>query len=443
MSKKIRDYLFIVFIILFLFITIVTSLYSSGYKFNLAWPPKFNRLLQKTGMLAVATEPARAVVYLNDKPQKDLSFKPWKNDYLLTPTKIKNLLPGEYELRLEQAGYWPYKQKIWINSGETTFIEDVNLFRENLPLLLISVPENALAMSPDRKYLYLETAKKIIILKTEAIRTLNLPEKAAGLWLKNNKLLASGIIFDPLKAAGDINYTKLIGAEASNWYLDEASNQLYYQNKTSLNRWEINTKTNTLLLGGDDYLAYEPRADKLFIIVNIKNQIRLRSYSLKDLQLIRDTTLPTNGHYLFTKDIPGYLSIYDDRNKTLYLYNENKLENEPAIIRGAKNWAIYNSDTLIYTNDLEIYTFSLINGRTELITRRSEAIEKMVWNATGNYLLFSTLNTLNVLDFKNRNTTLLFRAEKISSPTLDEKNNNLYFWAKVGQQEGVYKMIMQ
>jgi hypothetical protein len=394
-------------------------------------------------MLAVATQPSRAIIYLNDKPQKDLSFKPWKSDYLLTPTKIKNLLPGEYELRLEQAGYWPYKQKIWINSGETTFVEDVNLFRENLPLLIASTPEDNLVISPDKKYLYLESAKKIITLKTEAIKNLNISENIVGSWLKNNKLLAAGVIFDPAKTNGDVNYAGLIGTGATNWYFDETSNQLYYQNKNSLNRLEINTKTNTLLLSGDDYLAYEPRSDKLFTIVNIKNQIHLRSYSLKDSQIISDTTLPTSGHYVFTKDIPGYLSIYDDKNKTLYLYNENKLENEASVIRNIKNWAIHSNSILIYTNDFEIYTFSLANGRSDLITRRSEAIDKIVWSATGNYLLFSTSDTLSVLDFKNRNATLLFRAEKISSPVLDEKNNNLYFWAKIGQQEGVYKMIMQ
>ena len=160
MPKKVRDYLFIVFIVLFVFMTIGISLYASGYKFNLSWPLRFNRLLQKTGMLALATVPSRAIVYLNDVPQKNLSVNPWKKDYLTTPVKIKNILPGEYELRLEETGYWPYKQKIWINSGQTTFVEDVNLFKENLPLLVLSTPEDSLALSPDKKYLFLDKTKK-------------------------------------------------------------------------------------------------------------------------------------------------------------------------------------------------------------------------------------------------------------------------------------------
>jgi len=441
MSKKVRDYLLIIFIILFIVMTGGISLYASGYKFNLSWPLKFNRLLQKTGMLAVATEPSRSLIYLNDKLQKDLSLKPWKKDYLLTPTKIKNILPGEYELRLEQTGYWPYKQRIFINSGETTFVEDVNLFKENIPLIIFATPESEIALSPDKKHLYLQAAKKIITLKTEQIRGLNFTETTKGLWLKNNKLLAAGIIFDPTKENNDVNYAVLIGAEATNWYFEEASGHLYYQNKNSLNRLDINKKTNSLLLSGGDYLAYLPRGERLFTIVKDKNQIRLQAHSLKDSKLESESILPNSGHYLFVNDIPNFLAIYDDQNKTLYIFDEDNLSNGSTVIKNIKNWAA-NDKYLVYTNDFEIYIFNLSSSRADLVTRRSEEIEKIIWNAASNYLIFSGPTTINVLDFKNGNATLLFRAEKIASPVFDEKNNNLYFWAKIGEQAGVYKILL-
>ena len=62
MSKKLRDYLFYFFIIFFVVGTVLISLYASGYKFNLSWPLKFNRVLIKTGMIAVDTIPRGAVV---------------------------------------------------------------------------------------------------------------------------------------------------------------------------------------------------------------------------------------------------------------------------------------------------------------------------------------------------------------------------------------------
>lgn len=431
------------FVFLFLIMTVGLSLYASGYKFNLSWPPKFNRLLQKTGMLALATEPTRATIYLNNKPQKDLSLNPWKNDYLLTPAKIKNILPGEYELRLEQAGYWPYKQKIRINSGETTFVEDVNLFKNNLPLIILASPETNLIQSLDKKYLYLQSSKKIINLKTELVQELVFSEKSDGIWLKNNKLMAAGNFFDPTKGSNDTSYADLIGAGATDWYYEESSGNLYYKNNKSINHLAINNKLNTQIISGDDYLAYLPRQTKLYTIINTNKQNKLQVYTLGSNQTEGSWTLPNNGHYIFIDDITSKVAVYDDQNRTLYLFNANNLNDGPILISNIKSWAVVNGQSLIYANDYEIYIFNFQNSRSDLITRRSEQIEKIIWNASGNYLLFSGPTTLNVLDFKNQNATLLFRAEKIISPILDEKNDNLYFWAKVGQQEGVYKMLMQ
>ncbi|MFZ4632258.1 MAG: PEGA domain-containing protein [Patescibacteria group bacterium] len=446
MTKKIRDFLFPLFIVIFVIMTIITSLYASGYKLNLTWPLSFNRLLLKTGMLAVATEPTKAIIYLNNKPQNDLSINPWKKDYIVTPAKIKSLLPGEYELRLETEGYWPYKQKINIYSGETTFVEDVNLFKNNSPLLILNLEETGLSMSTDSKYIYASSAKKIITLKNDNVRNLNLDINQidnGGHWLKNNKLFESGIIFDPSKENADTNYASIIGSGATNWFFEENSGELYYQNNNSINRLDINKKTSAAIISGANYLDYEVRVNNLFTITNTDNQTKLNSYSLNNSKLNGEWTLPNSGHYKFDDQDLKYLTIYDDQNKTLYLFDENNLINGPMIIRNINNWSLFNNQALIYTNDFEIYIFNFSNSRSDLITRRSEKIKEIIWNTTGNYLIFSEEKNLNVLDFKNRNTTTLVSADKISSPVLDIKNNNLYFWAKIGDKNGIYKMLMQ
>lgn len=423
--------------------TIIVSLYASGYKFNLSWPLNFNRLLQKTGMLVVDTNPTRAIIYLNDKPEKNPSLNPWKKDYLTTPTKIKNLLPGEYELQLEVEGYWPYKQKIGINSGETTFVEDVNLFLNNLPLLVTVSPKGDLSLSPDKKYLYVSGTKKIINLKTELFRNLNLPDNISGTWQKNNKLLAAGKIFDSIKEANDIDYLNLIGTGATNFYLNDAAERLYYQNNNSINYLEINNKISSLVISGKNYLDYKIDQENIFTIISENKQIKLEVYSLKSHKITATWTLSNSGDYSFKSDIPNYLTIYDKRNRTLYLFTTTDIGSGPIVIRNIKNWAVRDNQSLIYTNDFEIYVFNFEDNNVDLITRRGEEISDIVWNTTGNYLIFSSPNTLNVLDFKNRNTTSLFKAETVASPVFDSKNDTLYFWARIGQQEGVYKMLMQ
>ena len=442
MSKKFRDLLLPIFVVLFVILTVYTSLYASGYKFNLSWPIKFNRLLQKTGMLVVATKPTGATIYLNNKPQQNSSLNPWKKDYITTPAKVKNILPGEYELRLVVDGYWPFTQKININSGETTFVEDVNLFLENIPVLVMSCPEDNLTISADNKYIYTQVAKKLITLKTETNRTLAVPDNTPAAWLQNNKLLIAGTIFNPAKEGNDINYVSLIGLNADSWRFENETGYLYYQNKNSINQFKTDSKSNTQLLSGDNYIDYKPNQNKLFIISEKNNQIILEelfSTSSKKEQWV----LPTSGEYSFSENLADYLTVYDKKNQTLYLFNGTKISDGPIVIKNIKNWALINKDSIIYTNDFEIYTFDFAGNRSTLITRRSEEIKNIIWNANKNYLIFSGTNNLNIFDFKNYNTTSLATAEKVNSPVFDEKNDTLYFWAHIGQQEGVYKILLQ
>ncbi len=154
MSKRIRDSLFIAFVFLFIVLTILVSLYATGYKFNLRWPPRLSAILVKTGMLVVDTNPSGAIIYLNDKPQTNPVLSVFSKNYVTTNAKIKNILPGQYDLRLERDGYWPFTGKINIYSGQTSFVENVNLFRNNLPMLVATSTTSNLLLSPNRQYLY-------------------------------------------------------------------------------------------------------------------------------------------------------------------------------------------------------------------------------------------------------------------------------------------------
>lgn len=457
MSKKIRDGLFILFIVLFVILTVITSIYASGYKFNLSWPLKFNRLLQKTGMLAAATKPNRAVIYLDGKPQQDLSFNPFKKDYLTTPNKVKNILPGRYELSLELEGYWPYRQTINVYSGETTFVEDVILFKESSPLLVTASPETNLLISTDFRYLYTQTTAEIINLKTEESRQLfnndtgendilikaaNTDVSPPGQWLKNNKFFKDGIIFDPLKDSNDDNYTSIIGASASDWRYEESGGLLYYRNNSGLSRFAVANQATDLILPDGNYPDYQARGERLFFI--IKDQApKLVAFSLKDRKNEAEWTLPNSGQYVFVNNIPGYLSLYDAENKTLYFFQEDDIKAGPITINHINSWEAIGDDQLLYSNGTEIQIFNLKNGRSELITRRSEQIIDLIWHALENYLIFTTPETINIFDFKNGHTTSLLKTDRLASPVLDEKNNNLYFWAAINGTEGIYKINLR
>ncbi|HBA36333.1 TPA: hypothetical protein DCZ15_00500 [Candidatus Falkowbacteria bacterium] len=445
MSKKVRDYLFISFIVVFVITTFFVSLYASGYKINFGWPPSFNRLLLKTGMLAVDTIPAGATVSLNGREQTQFALAPWKKETLTTAAKIKNLAPGEYDLVLEREGYWAFQKRINIYSGQTTFVEDINLFRKDLPLLLTSAETGELQLSRGRKYLYLSGAEKIINVKTgqerllEKATVLSSPESS---WQKNEeKLLLAGRLLD-FNAAKDIDYRQLIGAGADYWYNDENTDRLYFRHENSLNYLNTNKNTVVRLLSGEDYLSYEPRGEDLFLVAAADGRIVLRKYSLPDRQTEQEISLPGVGTYRFVTDGRNRLALYDDQNSTLYLINPNDL-GDTITIKNVISWQWLDEESLLYNNAWEIYFLNLNQKNASLITRVGEEIKKIIWNKNQKYLIFSSAGSLNALDLQTGTITTILQTKEIASPVLDDENDLLYFWAQIGQQAGIYQLLLQ
>ena len=199
MNSKVKNGLFLLFIFLFVIITGLTWLSASGYKFNLSWPIKWNRVLEKTGMLNLSTLPKGAYIYLDDRPQKNTGFSILKKDLLTTPIKIRNLLPGDYLLRLEKTNYWPLEKKVRIESGQTTFLEDINLFINDLPFFITGGAPGELIISPDNNYLYAQTSGMVIDLKNNQLLTAKLEENSSGVWLKDNNFFSEGKIIETTK----------------------------------------------------------------------------------------------------------------------------------------------------------------------------------------------------------------------------------------------------
>lgn len=122
MKFKYRAAILIILIIIFFTVSPILILWTLGYRYN---PKKIT--IEKTGLLFVKTEPKGADIYLNGKKRKQR-----------TPAKIKYLLPDIYNLRIEKKGFIPYKKKITIKSGFTTFVDNILLFKQNLPILMTS-----------------------------------------------------------------------------------------------------------------------------------------------------------------------------------------------------------------------------------------------------------------------------------------------------------------
>lgn len=448
MSKKIRDYLFILFIVLFIGLTILISLYASGYKINFSLPLKFNKLLIKTGMLVMDTTPNGAVIYLNDELQKTSGLTLGGRDSINTPAKIKNMLPGAYNVRLEKKGYWPIKKRVKIESGQTTFIEDITLFKINEPLKIVSAGLGRMEISPNYKYILLLDDKKIINLKNNQEILLNVDTIQNWQWMKgDSKLLINDLVINPENGDVIIDYSKIIGSEATAWLWDESDNSLYYKNKYSLNHLESDGKTNITIIDGEHYSQYYKNNNYIYFISNDNRRVQLKEYSESDHTIISNIVLPNNGDYRFiTDNNPYWLPLYDIKNHSLQLFQFNRISENNLTIRNIKSWHWLNSYQLVYSNNLEIYIFDTRKNSSTLITRLGENIQNIIYNNNENYLIVTTDKSIKAIDFRDDNITTIFRnasEENILTSVLNDRDNNLYFITSIKGESGIYKILVR
>ncbi len=442
MSKKIRNWLFIAFIVLFISGTTVISLYASGFKINRCWPIQFNRLLIRTGMIIVKSQPSGAIVQINGKQQTFFSLNPWHDEYISTTAKIRNVPPGEYVVRLEKEGYWPWEKKVNVYPNQATTLLDVFLFRSDEPQMIAEAEQGALSLSKSGRLLYIDSAKKIISTRTNQETILPENKNSAGVWLGDaNELLYDSQIFN---GSGEVisDFRALLGQGTKNRF-DEITERLYYQKGDNIGYLNLPSQSATLVMSSPNILTYQPQGDKLWIISAENGRALLQSFSLPSGPLKTELELPGVGIYEFKDDSRGEISIYDSQNKTLYLINKVDPSLKPIIIKDILSWQWVDNNTLLYNNSWEIFRLNIDTNTSSLLTRVGEEINEIIWHDENDYLIFSTVDSLQVFNPKLETTTRIFQAQKISAPTLDADNNTLYFWADTGKKTGAFRVLLQ
>lgn len=442
MTKKIRNWLFVCFIGLFIIGTTVISLYASGFKANLSWPLQFNRLLIRTGMIIVESQPNDAIVFIDNEPQTFFSLNPWHDEYITTTAKIRNVPPGEYTVRLERTGYWPWEKKVTVYPNQATTLLDVYLFKSNPPELLTETATTELSLSETGRYLYVTETEKIISTKNSQEAQLPSGSKKYGVWRNNsNEFLYNSQLFN---SDGLIvkDFRPLLGDGTINHFAEE-TDRLYYQKDSNIGYLDLSSQSATLVLSATNILSYQPRKDKLWLVSSDNGRALLQSFVLPAGPLQSELELPGIGTYTFKDDNNSLLSLYDNQNKTLYLINPESPSLKPITVKDVLSWQWVDDNTLLYNNKWEIFRLNIDSGTTSLLTRVGEEINALVWNNRLDYLIFSTANSLQAFDPKLETITRIFQAKSVSTPILDADDNVLYFWADTGETAGVWRSQLQ
>lgn len=457
MSLKARRLLFIIFILAFLVITPLVIAYASGYKFVLG-----KKVIQKTGMLVLDTKPDGAKIYLNNKPRQ-LFFKKFFNgeeSFIKTPAKIKNLLPGEYDVRLELEGFGEWKKTMTIYPGVSTFAEDINLFKKNLPLKLIDGNIYQSVFSPNKKNLVFSTDKEINILNLKTKKKLILEKDKLGLdsseskiflWSPNSgNLIINNILLDLNNLTEKLYLDKFIKIKGAKlrW---SGNNKIVFLPKNSnvIKSFNLATKEIKTLYSGQEILDFLVKKNHLFIVNKINKTSNLIVYDISSPQTLRSIDLPSFSDYGFINSKHNQINLYDSKRQILYLIDPFSYIPVREIINNVKYTYWVNKNKLLYANDFEIWIADFQSeylGQKTLLTRISKQINNIIWHPSDNYVIYFTDNAINIIeldDREKRNITELIKLDKISFASLNEKGDTLYFYARIGSQEGLYELIIQ
>jgi len=452
MTKKTRNILFLFFVILFFTITPLASLYTAGYKINFSWPPRLNTALQKTGMFIIETEPDGAQIFIDEKnPQSLLNRILNQDNSINTPAKIKNLLPGEYNVKIELDGYWSWQKKLSIYPGEATQIKDIKLFKKDLPIKIIDAKINDITISPDKKYLtFIEDGQAIILnLNNEVKNVINLNENYLGkdyiLWSPDSKKVLINNTIIKIENNFEINLSKIIGSKITNLKWSQTNDaEIFYQYLNTINIFNINSQSNSKIFEEEICLDYTQDKDSLIIISQYGNTTKIKKLLIKDKKITKEFDFPYSSEYKLLNNENNLVHLYDNKFEILYLINLDSYFNPlEDVINNIKKYQWVSQSTILYYNDFEIWLYNVGTKDKNLLTRISDKIAYAEWHPTGKYVIYSTEKNINIIELdkrERRNITELTKVEKIYSPQIDNNGEIIYFGAKIGNQEGIYKL---
>jgi len=446
-----RRILYLAFIAAFLIITPLLILYANGYELNLK-----SKGLVKTGMFILDSEPRGALIYLNGRPQTAFldSVLFGKKNYLTTPAKIKSLAPGDYEVKIELNGYWPWQKKLTIYPGASTYAEDILLFKKDLPIPLVSGKMKKIYYSPDAAYSALFDGKwQLANLEDSSTKDLAIVSADSPVdWSADStKLLIGKYLINTANGqVSDLN--KIIDLDKFNLkFSQQAGNLIYFQNQNRLFLYDNLNQEQKLLLSPsrsgeyaiNDYLI---KKDYFILQVSLGKKSYLEIYKTSG-ELAGRLDLPESRDYLFINPDQGLVNLYDQSHQRLYLL-EPLSPLKPLIDTLEKvtiaRWL--TPGKLFYANDFEIWLYDLNDKQKKLLTRLSDQIKQVAWHPSNNYIVYSTDQTINIIELDERvrrNFTELIKLNLISDLQLGSDGKNLYFYTEIGQSNGLYKLNLQ
>lgn len=289
MKKKYRKLYFILITSITLIAIPLLLLYSAGYR----WDFGKNKVI-KTGSLSASVLPKDAKLYINGDLRAGSS-----------PILINNLIPGEYEISYQKDGYATWKKRLFINSRQTTFANNIILFKNNQP---VKIHQDDFPKPAPEEIITTQTANIINELDLSIDLKIKKISNTQQIILdKKNKILYL------IKEENNSLKIEKINQDVKDFSLNADQNKLLFINDLEIWSYNFQTAAKELITRQSETINAAIWLTDYYVIYSAKDKIKAIEIDSRDQQqtyVLAETAIPKN------------LSL-DKKNKTLYFQSDN------------------------------------------------------------------------------------------------------------------------
>ncbi|PIQ67624.1 hypothetical protein CO173_04825 [Candidatus Uhrbacteria bacterium CG_4_9_14_3_um_filter_41_35] len=394
MNKTSRNILFIVFVTFFFVGAPIIVLYTAGIRYDV----KSGEVL-KTGVISVTTTPRSANLLVNGA---EINHE--------TPYVIKNLNPGTYTVEIQKPDYHPWKSTVSVKASETSFIQNIILFRDEPPKLRLSKLDTNISRSPNNDiiaYFKSNTEPYDLVvwdvvnnrlIKSFVVKDILDPSDYSINWsiegkniLLKSKTTADFKVFS--LADSVVDFTKLQSPEITQvfWH-PSTENILYISSNTEMAQINLETGDTETFTGESKNSVLVDAS--LLSFFNNGAQIELRQTIGTETSLV--ALLPISEYTILARH-GAYLMLSDNR-KELFLVNIH--DKQPLLLESKAilfDW-LDSEELLAYSDGNEINVYDPKTHSNVFITRQAEQITAVKWHGTGNTILATTKNSITAIE---------------------------------------------
>lgn len=445
MNPRARRILRRTFIAAFFIIAPAIILSTAGYRYNFS-----RQRFERTGVMLVETRPTGATVSLGGKIQKPQ-----------TPARLQKLSPGPYDVRVEKAGYRAWEKSVAVRSRETTFLNEIALFRDAAPALYVEAgTTSGETFSHDARYaaavISTRSGSELVIIDlrdgTET-RPYRASVDASGLrlsWSRDGRRLLvvrdgrapEHLLWDADAPEGvlDLSETAELAIDAAVWAQD--TDRLYAASEGAL--YEVDLAFGIASPVGPAPAAMVIADGAVYGIAPgspatlVRHRLREDAYeTVAELPSSDFVPLPGRDRKI------AYVSSASER-----LFVIDPASGRKEAFEGRGRGGAWSSDgaRLLYWNDLEVHVYDAAGGSDALITRLSGPIRQAAWHRPEWNALYASggaLYAVESADRFGRVTVPLGAFDDLRAFTIGRNGDWLYAFGTREGRHGLWRLRLR